>query len=273
MKKTIIMVASVITAVSLWGCDQQSKKQIWRVGAMSGPEAELVDTAQAVMKKAGDPPIQVVTFNSYNIPNAALAEGSINANVFQHLPFLTAQIKARGYRLVSVGKTFIYPMGLYSSSLHSLSQLKNNSKIAIPNDPSNEGRALLLCQAAGLITLKAGAGFSATPLDIARNPKHLQFVELAAAQLPRSLSDVALAAINTTFAKLAGLSPTKDALYRESTHSPYANLIVVKKGDQSKPIVKDFIRAMHSKAVLQKAKELFGDLAIPAWDIANSDKK
>ena len=265
MKRLVCWGAIVGLALGLLGCHSKSKNEVLTIGAMSGPEAELVKVAQQIVKEKHNLSTKLLTFDSYNIPNAALAEGSIDINVFQTLPFLKAQEKARGYKLVVVGKTFIYPMALYSKHLTSLNALKDGARVAIPNDPSNEGRALLLLQKAGLIKLKKDVGFDGTPLDIISNPKHLKIITLAAAQLPRSLDDVSLAAINTTYASLIGLSPKKDALFEEGADSPYANLIVIRKGEINNSKIKLFVKAMNSPAVAAKAKELFGDGAIVAW--------
>jgi D-methionine transport system substrate-binding protein len=265
MKKILGFLVILGLAWGLLGCHSKSKNAILTVGAMSGPESELVKVAKQVAQEKYNLPIQIVTFDSYTIPNVALAEGSIDVNVFQHLPFLKAQIEARGYPLVAVGKTFIYPMALYSKHMTSLANLSKGAEIAIPNDPSNEGRALLLLEKAGLIKLKAGVGFEATPEDIMSNPRQLKMITLAAAQLPRALDDVSVAAINTNYAELIGLSVKKDALFRESADSPYANLIVVRKGDQDNPKIKTFVKAMQSPEVKAAAKKWFGDGAVQAW--------
>lgn len=265
MKKLVGLLFFTGLLLSLVGCHSKPKHEILVIGAMAGPESELVSVAQKVAMNQYHLPTQLMTFDSYNIPNAALAEGSIDINVFQHLPFLKAQIAARGYPIVSVGKTFIYPMALYSKQVMALASLPEGAKIAIPNDPSNEGRALLLLQKAGLIQLDKKAGFDATPEDIVSNPKNFQIIALAAAQLPRSLDDVTLAAINTNYAQLLGLSPQKDGLFSESANSPYANLMVVRKNEIHDPRIKVFVKAMNSPEVAQKAKQLFGGGAIPAW--------
>jgi D-methionine transport system substrate-binding protein len=265
MKKFLGFVAVIGLALGLVGCHSKHKNAILTIGAMSGPESQLVKVAQQVAKEKYNLPTKLITFDSYNIPNAALAEGSIDVNVFQHLPFLKSQIAARGYPIMPAGKTFVFPMALYSKHLTTLSNLQNGARVAIPNDPSNEGRALLLLQKAGLITLKKGVGFDATPQDIAKNPKQLKIITLAAAQLPRSLQDVSLAAINTNYAKLVGLSPQKDGLFEESEKSPYANLIVIRKDEKNDPRIKTFVRAMQSPEVKAEAKKLFGDGAIAAF--------
>ncbi|MCX7125717.1 MAG: MetQ/NlpA family ABC transporter substrate-binding protein [Gammaproteobacteria bacterium] len=169
---------------------------------------------------------QLQVLKHYSTPNQALEDGDLDANAFQHYPFLLSQIKAHGYSFAPVGDTFLYPMGLYSKKVNQLSDLKEGAKVAIPNDPSNEARALLLLQKAGLITLKPKATINATIQDVESNPKQLKLVSLDAAQLPRVLEDVAVAAINTNYAIPAGLSPSH-ALFSEQSDSPYMNLIVV----------------------------------------------
>lgn len=266
MKKLVSTLMVAALALSVVSCGSQPKdKAELVVGAMSGPESELVRVAKQVAKKKYHLKVKVLSFDSYNIPNAALDEGSIDLNIFQHLPFLQAQVEARDYQIVAVGKTFVYPMALYSKHLTKLSQLKDGAKIAIPNDPTNEGRALLLLQKAGFIRLRPNSGFQATPLDIVSNPRHFHMVALAGPQLPRSLDDVDLAAINTTFASLAGLSTKRDALFVETADSPYANLVVARKSDVNNPNIKRFVKAMNSPAVVKKAKQLFAGGAIKAW--------
>lgn len=245
-------------------CSSKEGSDEIRVGVVAGPESQLMEVAKAVALKKYGLHVKVLDFSDYVTPNTALAEGDIDANAYQHLPFLEAQIKAHAYKMVPVAKTFLYPMGLYSKKIQTLSQLQNGAQIGIPNDPSNEARALLLLQKAGLIELKPGVDVNASLQDIVKNPKHLKIVELDAAELPRSLSDLSLAAINTTFVIPAGLSP-KQALLLESTDSPYTNLIVVRAADRDLPKVKELVKAYQSKEVAAEAKKLFGDSAIPAW--------
>ncbi len=265
MKKIICYLLSLMFVLFVSGCSssKESSDQI-RVGVIAGPESQLLDVAKEVALKKYGLHIKVVDFSDYVTPNTALAEGAIDANAYQHLPYLEAQIKARGYKMVPVGKTFLYPMGLYSKTLKNISELQNGAQIAVPNDPSNEARALLLLQKAGLLELKSGVGTNATLQDIAKNPKNFKIVELDAAEVPRALADVSLAAINTNFVISAGLTP-KDALFLESTDSPYTNLIVVREGDQDLPKVKDLVKAYQSPEVEAEAKKLFGDSAIPGW--------
>ena len=203
--------------ILLVGCNKPSPNTL-TVGTVSGPETDLVEVAQKVALDSYGITVKIIEFNDYNLPNEALQDGSLDANVYQHLPYLKAASKAHGYDLEVIGKTFVYPTGIYSKKIHALKQLPHKALIALPNDPSNEVRALLLLQKAGVITLKTKHPTSTQ--DIANNPKQLRFKELDAAQLPRILLDVDAAVINTTFAVPAGLSPTRDALFLEDKHSP-----------------------------------------------------
>lgn len=251
--------------LSLLGCSGNSNPSDIRVGTIAGPETQLVEAAKGVAHQNYGINIKVVEFTDYAMPNAALSEGSIDANVFQHQPYLDAAIKNKHYDLVAIGKTFVFPMGIYSKTLKTIQEVPEHAKIAIPNDPSNEARALLLLEKAGLIQLKKGVGTNATPLDITSNPKKLVITELDAAQLPRALNDVSLAVINSTYAIPAGLLPEKDALFLESSESPYANLIVVRKQDAHNPKLEALVKALHSQPVLDTATRLFQGSAVPAW--------
>lgn len=251
----------------LGGCDKQkaSASNEVIIGTIDGPETQLMQVAQQVAKQQYGLEVKIVTFSDYNLPNEALNDGSLDANMFQHLPYLTAAMQAKGYKLVPIGKTFIYPMGLYSKKYKVLSAVPNGATIALPDDPSNEARSLLLLQDAGLITLIPNAGTNATVLDIVTNPHQFKFNTLDAAQLPRVLQDVAIAAINTNYAVPAGLYPSRDALYSEPANSPYANLVVVRMGTQNEPKFDELMNALHSPAVLAAANKLFEGQAIPAW--------
>ena len=251
-----------LLALALVACHKPSPNTL-TIGTISGPETELVEVARDVALKKYGLDIKIVEFNDYNLPNEALHDGSLDANVYQHLPYLKAAMKAHGYDLEVLGRTFVYPTGIYSKKHKSLKKLPVKAIIAIPNDPSNEARALLLLEKAGLVTLKKSGNL--TTSDIISNPKHLQIKELDAAQLPRVLSDVDAAVINTSFAIPAGLSPSHDAIFKENKNSPYANLIVIRRQSVKKPQLEQFVKAIHSKEVSDKAKTIFGDAAIPAW--------
>jgi len=262
MLKKIISLASLIFV--LQGCESKDPNSL-SVGTIAGPETQIMEVAKDVAKKRFNLTIKLIEFTDYLEPNAALSDGSIDANMFQHQPFLDAQIKDRQFKLISVAKTFVYPMGVYSQKIKSIQALPEKSIVAIPSDPSNEGRALILLQKAGLIRLNDHAGLYATPVDINDNPKKLSFKELDAAQLPRSLADVGIAVINTNYAIPAGLTPTKDAILHEGRDSLYANILVVREDEKNDPRIAQLIQSLHSPEVLAAAKKIFNNQALPAW--------
>jgi D-methionine transport system substrate-binding protein len=262
--KLIKKISLLLCLISLTACQGHDKNTL-KVGAISGPETELMQVAQEVAKKQFGLNIKIVEFTDYIQPNAALNDGDIDANMFQHQPYLDQQIKDKQYALIAIGKTFIYPMGIYSQKIKNIHQLKDGAIVGLPNDPSNEGRALLLLQKAKLITLKKEAGIYATTNDVLDNPKKLQFKELDAAQLARTLPDVDIAVINTNYAIPAGLTPTKDALLLEGKDSPYANIIVIRADEANDPRMKQLVAAFQSDAVRKAAQQIFKKQALPAW--------
>ena len=235
-----------------------------KIGATGGPHAEILEQVTKLAEKEGLK-LQIVEFSDYIQPNAALAAGDLDANSYQHQPYLDAQVKDRGYKLVSVGTTITFPMGIYSKKIKSLKDLKNGARVGVPNDPTNGGRALLLLQAQGVIKLKADAGLKATPLDIIDNPKKLKIVELDAAQLPRSLDDFDAAAINGNYAESAGLSPTKDGIAIEAPKGPYVNVIAVRVEDKDKPWVAKLIKAYHSPEIKKFILEKYKNSVVVSW--------
>lgn len=263
MKKTLILCILTACAIFLNACKDDDKTI--KIGVIAGPETELAEVAAQVAKKQYGLNVKIVSFSDYLQPNAALDEGSLQANAFQHLPYLEEQVATYRYDLAVAGKTFVYPMGVYSSFYESLTDVPENSQVAIPNDPTNKGRALLLLQSAGLITLQSKTNLHAMPKDVVENPKNLQFVELDAAQLARAYKDIAVAVINTNYAISEGLYPSKNALYLENKNSLYANLIVIRQADINKPWVKPLVESFQSQAVIDKANELFQEQAIPAF--------
>ncbi len=235
-----------------------------RIGVTAGPHAQIFDFVKKIAEKDGLK-LQIVEFSDYVQPNAALAAGDLDVNSYQHQPYLDNANKDRGYKLVSIGQTIIFPIGLYSKKFKSLDQIPNGARLALPNDPTNGGRVLLLLQAKGLIKLKPEAGLKATPLDVTDNPKKLKFIELDAAQLPRALDDADVAAVNTNFAIQAGLLPSRDAIAMESLKSPYANVIAVRAADKDSPVLKKLLKAYQSDEVKQFIKTEFKDSVFAAW--------
>lgn len=252
-------------ALAFTSCQRKTEDHFLKVGVISGRESDLMETAAKIAKEKYGLTIEIVTFSDYTTPNIALNDGSIDLNVFQHQPYLEAQVKDRGYHLVSVGKTFVFPLAGYSKKTKQLDQLPNGAKIALPNDPTNLGRALLLLEKQGLIRLKENSGLTGTPLDVIDNPKHLQFIELAAAQLPRSLDDVDVAIINTTYASQINLLPTRDGIFVEEKDSPYVNIIVARTEDQNREEIREFVKAYQSAEVLAQAQKLFEASVIQGW--------
>lgn len=240
-----------------------------KVGTTSGPHAQVFEKVAEVAKSRYGLDIEVVEFSDYIQPNAALAAGDLDANSFQHRPFLNAQIKARGYDLVGVGRTFVGPIAFYSQHYRTFEAVPLGAQVALPNDPANESRALLLLQASGLIRLRDGidpvTGINATPADIVENPHRFEFVELDAAQLPRSLADVAVSVINADYAVKAGLNPGRDAILAEKGDGPYACVIAVRRNDQDQPWLGQLIEAYQSPEVKAFIERTFAGAIVPAF--------
>ncbi len=243
----------------------KASQNVLRIGAIAGPETELLEVARQIALEKCHLKVEIVEFNDYVMPNISLSEGSTDANLFQHQPYLDAMMKNRHLGLVSIGRVFIYPMGLYSKRIKQLHNLPEKATVALPNDPSNEARALLLLQKAGLIKLRRGGSPTSDINDITVNPKNLQFRLLDAALLPRVLEEVDLAAINTNYALLINLLPQRDALVQEDTNSQYANLLVVRFKQREDTRFVCLIDALHSERVKEKAAQLFKGAAVKGW--------
>ncbi len=239
------------------GCE----KAALRIGVTSGPHAMIAEKVKELAAKDGLK-VDVVEFNDFILPNAALNEGDLDLNSYQHQPFLDNQVKTKGYNLVTVAKTVLMPLGIYSNTLKSLDELKEKAKVAIPNDPTNGGRALLLLQQVGLIKLKNQS--SPTLLDVSENLKQLQIIELEAPQLPRTLADVDAAIINTDWIVLSGMDPAS-ALITEDKNSPYVNVIVAKADRKSDEAIQKIVNIYHSNEIKDYITSQFKGAVIPAW--------
>lgn len=235
-----------------------------KVGVTAGPHAEILEQVKKVAEKDGLK-IQIVEFSDYIQPNAALNAGDLDANSYQHVPYLDAQIKDRGYKLSHIAYTVNFPMGVYSKKVKDLAALPNGARVGVPNDPTNGARGLLVLESAGLIKLKPGAGLKATPLDVVENPKKVRIVELDAAQLPRALDELDAAAINTNYAIPAGLSPTKDAIASEGAKAPYVNVIAVRTQDKDKPEFARLVKAYQSPEVKAFVEQKYQKAIVTAW--------
>ncbi len=235
-----------------------------RVGATPVPHAELLNAVKDKLAKEGVD-LKIVDFTDYVTPNLALADGELEANFFQHKPYLDKFCEEKGLKLVSAGGIHVEPIGVFSEKLKSLEDIPNKAVVAIPNDPSNGGRALILLHNAGLITLNDPTNLYATEFDVVKNPKKLKFKTLEAAQLPRVLKDVDLAVINGNYALEAGLSPVEDALLIEGKESPYANIVAVREGEEKKEDIVKLMNALQSPEIVKFINENYKGGVVPAF--------
>jgi D-methionine transport system substrate-binding protein len=236
-----------------------------RVGIVGGEDEDLWKVVAAEAAKKGLT-IKTVVFNDYTQPNEALERGDVDANAFQHKPYLDNQIKTRGYHITPVGYTAVWPIGLYSHKVRSVADIPKGAVIGIPNDPSNEGRALIVLQGAGLIKLKPGTGILATTADIADNPKGLAIKELDAGVVGRSIDDLTAAVVNTDWALKSGLKPETDRIVQEPlADNPYRNFIAVKTGHENDPWVKILVASYQNDAVRQALAKVYRGTGLPAW--------
>ncbi|WP_120997942.1 MetQ/NlpA family ABC transporter substrate-binding protein [Stutzerimonas urumqiensis] len=257
MKKLIAALAAV-AAISAQAAEELT------VAATAVPHAEILEHIKPALAEQGVE-LDVKVFTDYVQPNIQVAEERLDANFFQHQPYLDEFNKGRGTELVSVAGVHIEPFGAYSDKHTSLDALPEGANVVIPNDATNGGRALLLLDKAGLITLKDGAGITATVKDIAENPNKLQIRELEAATLPRVLTQVDLALINTNYALEAGLNPTKDALIIEGNDSPYVNILVARPDNKDSTAMQKLAKALQSDEVKQFIDEKYKGAVVPAF--------
>lgn len=237
---------------------------VLKVGATPVPHAEILQVVKPLLEKQGIK-LEIVEFQDYVQPNLALDAGELDANYFQHIPYLETFSKDHKLKLTYIAKVHIEPMGLYSNKAKKLSDLRTGASIGIPNDPTNGGRALLLLQSAKLITLKKGVGVTPTVFDIVQNPKKLQIKELEAAQLPRALPDLDAAVINGNYAIQAGFNPTKQALFLENEESPYVNVLAVRVADKENKNLKTLAAALRSREVKEFILKKYQGAVVPVF--------
>lgn len=271
MKKSLLslkfVLLAAIVAVILAACgnsasDSEADKTI-KIGSMEGIQAEILDVAVQKLEEL-DYEVEIVTFTDYNTPNSGLTEGSLDANIYQHTPFLEQYNTDHGTDLTSAGAAFLNPMAIYSESYQSIDEVADGAAIALPNDPSNMGRALLLLADAGLITFEVGMT-NPTTSDIVNNPKNLEFVELDPAQIPGKLSEVEFAAINSNYAVDFGLNPRNDSIYIEGADSPYVVQIVTTAENVESEKINALVTAYQSDEVKAAMDELSNGTLIPGW--------
>lgn len=271
-KKLLLFLTGMVTAALLAaGCggsggdkkSTSSGKPI-KIGATAGPHADVVHAVADEAKKQGIN-VEVVEFSDYITPDKALAEGDLDLNSYQHAPFLANFNKQNGTKLVPIGNTILMRMGIYSDKIHDLKKIPDGATVAIPNDPTNGGRGLVLLEKAGLLKLKQGVGFKATANDVVENPKNLKFKELEAAQLPRSLADVDLAVITMNYVMSSGMDVKKQGLFWEKDDEPLAVMVLAaREKDKDRAEYKKIAEIFHSEAVKKFIEEKFKGTIVPA---------
>ncbi|MER9250587.1 MetQ/NlpA family lipoprotein [Mesorhizobium sp. M0598] len=259
-----VLFASAVAIVGLAAPSFAEDKTAVKVGIMSGEDEDVwrVVTAQAAERGLT---IETVVFNDYTQPNEALERGEIDANAFQHKPYLDNQIKTQGYHIVPVGYTGVWPIGLYSKKYTKIADLPEGAVIGVPNDPSNEGRALRVLQSEGLIKLREGTGILATTTDIAENPKHLVIKELDAGIVGRSVEDLDGAVVNTDWALKSGLTPENRIAQEAVADNPYRNFIAVKAGNENQPWVKTLVASYQNEKVKAEFDRVYKGTGISAY--------
>lgn len=271
MKKVLTLVLSATLALSLAACgakntdgakDSKNDSKVITVGASPAPHAEILEVVKEDLSKKGYE-LKIEKFTDYKTPNIALDNKDLDANFFQHVPYLEKEIKEKGYNLDYTVKVHLEPIAFYSKKIKDIKELQDGAKIAVPNDPTNEARALRLLEKAGLIKLKEGE--LVTVRDIVENPKNLKISELEGAQIPRSLADVDGAVINTNFAFEAGLTSTKDGLLVEDKDSPYANILAVRKDNKDSDAIKALSESLTSDKVKEFINEKYKGSILPSF--------
>ncbi len=265
----LLATAGVALVLTLSGCGEKkdaadvAANPVIVIGASPVPHVDILKVAQDELKKEGVE-LKIVEFSDYVKPNLALQDKELDANFFQHLPYLKEFCQAHGCKLESLVAVHLEPMGVYSTKVKDLKDLADGATVAIPNDPTNGGRALKVLEHAGLLKVNPEAGALASAKDITENPKGLKIRELEAAQLPRSLDDVDAAVINSNYALGARLNPVKDALATESKESPYANIVTVREGD-NRPALQKLKNALTSPAVKAFIEKQYDGAVVPAF--------
>ncbi len=256
-------IASAAAVIALLGSAAVHAEKL-SVAATPVPHAELLELVKPVLAKEGVE-LDIKVFTDYVQPNQQVADGNIDVNFFQHQPYLDSFNQEHKTGLVTVGRVHVEPFGAYSDKIKDIKNLKEGALVALPNDPSNGARALLLLQKQGLIKLKDPSNILATSRDVVENPGKLKFRELEAATLPRVLPDVDLALINTNYALEAGLNPVNDALFIEAADSPYANIVVTTAAKKDEPAVKKLVQALNSSDTRKFIEEKYKGAIVPAF--------
>lgn len=274
-KKLYLLLALVLAVASLTACGSSDKKDdskkaeskgTIKVAASATPHAEILEEAKKILKDKGWD-LQIQVFDDYVQPNNVVESGDFDANYFQHIPYLEQFNKEKGTHLVNAGGIHYEPFGIYPGTKKKLDELAEGDTIAVPNDTTNEARALLLLEANGIIKLKDGAGLTATVKDIAENPKNVKIQELEAAQVPRVKDEVAFVVLNGNYALQAGFSVSKDSIAYEKSDSEaaktYVNVIAVKKGNENKPGIKALVEVLKSDEIKKLINDKYDGAVVP----------
>nr|WP_175226017.1 MetQ/NlpA family lipoprotein [Paraburkholderia humisilvae] len=266
-KLTTLILTALLLGLSLATLQfAHAAEKTLRVGIMSGEDEDVWRVVAANAAKHGLT-IKVTAFSDYTQPNEALSVHDLDANSFQHKPYLDAQIKARGYRIVPVGFTYVQPIGLYSRKVKSVAALPDGATIGVPNDPSNEGRSLLLLQAQGLIALRADVGLLPTARDIAKNPKHIHIKELDAGIVGRAIDDLDAAVVNTDWAVKSGIRIPDERIAQEQVSgNPYRNFIAVNEKDANATWVHALVESYQQPNVAAEIQSVYHGATLPAWN-------
>lgn len=256
------MIQLFLLLILLCGCSKTDKTL--KIAATAVPHMEMLQQIKPDLEQQ-EINLEIIVVDDYNIPNRALADGEVDANFFQHAPYLASQVKMFNYHITSIAKIHIEPMGVYSKKIKNIQDLKEKSIISLPNDPTNEARALALLEKYGIITLDDPNNLQATVLNIVQNPKEITFVEMDASMLPRTLQDVDASIIPTNFALQADLKPTTDAIILEDRTSNFANVIAIRTGDENRPELIALKMAMTSEKMRNYILEKYKGAIIPAF--------
>ena len=275
--KKLLGVTALASIFVLTACNEEKKEAAAsapaatapakiKVGVMAGPEHEVAEIAAKVAKEKYGLEVEYVLFNDYALPNTAVSKGDLDANAMQHKPYLDKDSQDKGLNnLVIVGNTFVYPLAGYSKKIKNVNELQNGAVVAVPNDPSNLARALILLEKQGLIKLKDNTNLFSTSLDIVENPKNLQIKEVDTSVAARALDDVDLAVVNNTYAGQVGLNTTDNGVFVEDKDSPYVNIIVARQDNKDSEAVQNFIKAYQTPEVEAEAKKHFKDGVVKGW--------
>ena len=263
MQRRTLLAASC-AALALTSLPAKAAATELKIACTPVPAGDILRFVKPILAKEGID-LKIYEFQDFVAPNAALESKDVDVNLYQHGPFLENAIRQRKLKLVAGPKVHLIPMAVYSEKVKKITDVAQGGRVSIPNDPTNGGRALLILQSAGLIKLRAGVGHEASPLDVTDNPKKLRFVELEAAQVPRSLKDVDLAVVNTNYALSVGLNPLKDSIFIESKDSPYAVLVATRQGDEKDPRVLKLEKVLTSPETRKFILDTFKGAVIPAF--------